>query len=57
MPGNALGAAAGVPDRVEDAADFLRHVVGNRGGDDLRARLRESFAARPQTHHYDRSFA
>ena len=37
VPGNALGAAAGVPDRVEDAADFLRHVVGNRGGEDLRA--------------------
>ena len=37
VPGTALGAAAGVPDRVEDAAAFLRHVVGKRGGDDLRA--------------------
>lgn len=26
-----------MPDRVEDADSFLRHVVGNRGGDELRA--------------------
>lgn len=28
-----------------------------QAGDDLRARLRELFAAAPQAHHYDRSFA
>ncbi|MGA0542376.1 FAD-dependent oxidoreductase [Neotabrizicola sp. VNH66] len=33
VPGTALSAKAGVPDRAEDAAEFLRHVVGNRGGD------------------------
>lgn len=37
VPGNGLAAAAGVPDRVEDAARFLEHVVGDRGGDELRA--------------------
>jgi succinate dehydrogenase/fumarate reductase flavoprotein subunit len=37
IPGTELGARVGAPDRAEDAADFLRHVVGNRGGDDLRA--------------------
>ena len=36
VPGTRLSQAAGVPDRVEDAATFLRHVVGNRGGDELR---------------------
>ncbi|MBB4000174.1 FAD-binding protein [Aureimonas pseudogalii] len=36
VPGTALSVRAGVPDRVEEAAAFLRHVVGNRGGDDLR---------------------
>ncbi len=36
VPGTALSRKAGVPDRAEDAADFLRHVVGNRGGDALR---------------------
>ena len=37
VPGNGLAAAAGVPDRIEDAGRFLAHVVGNRGGDELRA--------------------
>lgn len=37
VPGTELSRAAGVPDRVEDADAFLRHVVGNRGGDELRA--------------------
>ncbi|MFT4148664.1 MAG: FAD-binding protein [Paracoccaceae bacterium] len=37
VPGTALSVQAGVPDSAEDAAAFLRHVVGNRGGDDLRA--------------------
>lgn len=41
VPGTALSRKAGVPDRAEDAADFLRHVVGNRGGD----ALREAFLA------------
>lgn len=36
IPGSDLSRKAGVPDRVEDAAAFLRHVVGNRGGDELR---------------------
>lgn len=36
IPGNALGAAVGAPDDVHAARDFLRHVVGNRGGEDLR---------------------
>lgn len=36
VPGTHLAEAAGVPDRLEDAADFLRYVVGNRGGDHLR---------------------
>ena len=37
VPGTELSLRAGVPDRAEEAATFLRHVVGNRGGDDLRA--------------------
>ncbi len=37
VPGTELSRKAGVPDSAEDAAEFLRHVVGNRGGDDLRA--------------------
>lgn len=36
VPGTANSHAAGVPDRIEDARSFLRHVVGNRGGDALR---------------------
>lgn len=36
VPGTHLSEAAGVPDKVEDAETFLRHVVGNRGGDALR---------------------
>lgn len=42
VPGTALSREAGVPDRTEDAAAFLRHVVGNRGGDALRAAFLES---------------
>lgn len=45
VPGTAGAAAAGVPDRVEDAAGFLRHVVGERGGDALRAAFLASGAA------------
>lgn len=37
VPGSVHSRAAGVPDSAEDAARFLRHVVGNRGGDELRA--------------------
>ncbi|MFT3973728.1 MAG: FAD-binding protein [Amaricoccus sp.] len=37
IPGTALARAAGVPDSAEDAARFLQYVVGNRGGDALRA--------------------
>lgn len=44
MPGTELSRKAGVPDRAEDAATFLRHVVGNRGGDDLRAAFLASAA-------------
>ncbi len=36
IPGTHLSEETGVPDRADDAADFLRHVVGNRGGDALR---------------------
>lgn len=42
VPGSALSGRAGVPDKAEDAAAFLRHVVGNRGGDDMRAAFLES---------------
>ncbi|WP_182086338.1 FAD-binding protein [Aureimonas sp. ME7] len=41
VPGTALSHRAGVPDTVSEASDFLRHVVGNRGGD----ALREAFLA------------
>ncbi|MGH2341253.1 FAD-binding protein [Segnochrobactraceae bacterium EtOH-i3] len=44
MPGTHLSVKAGVPDRVSDAADFLRHVVGNRGGDHLRAAFLDAAA-------------
>lgn len=37
VPGSDLSRRAGVPDSVDDAAEFLQHVVGNRGGDDVRA--------------------
>lgn len=37
VPGTHLSEKAGVPDRVEDAASFLRAIVGDRGGDALRA--------------------
>lgn len=42
VPGTHLSDIAGVPDRVEDAAAFLTAVVGNRGGDELRAAFLES---------------
>lgn len=45
VPGNSLGQEVGCPDKVSDAADFLRHVVGNRGGDDLREAFLASGAA------------
>jgi succinate dehydrogenase/fumarate reductase flavoprotein subunit len=37
VPGSQLSRDAGVPDSAEEAARFLQHVVGNRGGDELRA--------------------
>ncbi|MDD2867878.1 FAD-dependent oxidoreductase [Neomegalonema sp.] len=43
-PGTELSRRAGVPDSAEDAAEFLRHVVGNRGGEDLRAAFLASSA-------------
>lgn len=45
VPGNSLGADIGCPDSAEDAARFLRHVVGNRGGEDLREAFLASGAA------------
>lgn len=42
VPGTHLSGIAGMPDRVEDAAAFLASVVGNRGGDALRAAFLES---------------
>ncbi|MCO6384417.1 FAD-binding protein [Oceanicola sp. 502str15] len=42
VPGTALSREAGAPDSTEDAADFLRHIVGNRGGDSLRAAFLDS---------------
>ena len=45
VPGNSLGAAVGCPDEAKDADAFLRHVVGNRGGDDLRQAFLASGAA------------
>ncbi|MFV0492220.1 MAG: FAD-binding protein [Pseudorhodobacter sp.] len=36
VPGTENSRRVGVPDRLEDADTFLRHVVGNRGGDHLR---------------------
>ncbi|MGV6875010.1 FAD-dependent oxidoreductase [Pseudochelatococcus sp. B33] len=44
VPGTALSEKVGAPDNVEDARTFLQHVVGNRGGDDLRAAFLESGA-------------
>ncbi|HEY0214652.1 MAG TPA: FAD-dependent oxidoreductase [Paenirhodobacter sp.] len=37
VPGTHLSEQAGVPDKVEDADTFLKVIVGNRGGDHLRA--------------------
>ncbi|WP_151719499.1 FAD-binding protein [Gemmobacter serpentinus] len=37
VPGTSLARAAGLDDSAEDAARFLQHVVGNRGGDTVRA--------------------
>src|SRR5690606_18724953 len=42
IPGTSLSDKAGVPDSAEDAAQFLTHVVGNRGGDDRRRAFLES---------------
>lgn len=36
VPGTALSIEAGVPDTVEDARQFLRSVVADRGGDEAR---------------------
>ncbi|SEN26542.1 Succinate dehydrogenase/fumarate reductase, flavoprotein subunit [Paracoccus alcaliphilus] len=36
VPGNSLGAEIGAPDDARDAAAFLRHVTGDRDGEDLR---------------------
>jgi len=45
VPGTELSHRAGVPDSAEDAAAFLRHVVGNRGGE---ARREAFLAAGPE---------
>jgi len=45
VPGTELSQRAGVPDSAEDAATFLRHVVGNRGGD---ARRQAFLASGPE---------
>lgn len=45
VPGNSLSATVGCPDSADDAARFLRHVVGNRGGEDLREAFLASGAA------------
>jgi succinate dehydrogenase/fumarate reductase flavoprotein subunit len=37
IPGTSQSERDGVPDKIEDAQDFLRSVVGSRGGDELRA--------------------
>ncbi|HEY0918317.1 FAD-binding protein [Devosia sp.] len=37
VPGTSQSVRDGVPDSIEDASQFLRSVVGPRGGDDLRA--------------------
>lgn len=37
IPGTELSRQVGVPDSADEAAQFLRHVVGNRGGDAQRA--------------------
>lgn len=42
IPGTSQSERAGVPDRVEDADAFLKSVVGNRGGDELRAAFLKS---------------
>ncbi|WP_207101939.1 FAD-dependent oxidoreductase [Paracoccus shandongensis] len=44
VPGTDLSLKAGVPDSAEDAATFLRHVVGNRGGDEQRRAFLDSGA-------------
>lgn len=41
VPGTHLSERAGVPDKVEEARNFLEHVVANRSG----IRLREAFLA------------
>ncbi|PKA42287.1 FAD-binding protein [Rhizobium sullae] len=42
IPGAVLSREAGVPDTTARAAEFLRHVEGNRGGDDLRTAFLET---------------
>lgn len=42
IPGTHLSEKAGVPDSAEDAAVFLKTIVGARGGDDLRAAFLQS---------------
>ncbi|WP_298014340.1 FAD-binding protein [uncultured Castellaniella sp.] len=42
VPGTALSAEAGVPDNVEDARQFLRAVVADRGGDEAREAFLQS---------------
>ena len=36
IPGNALGAAGGRRDTIDEGARFLQHVVGDRGGEEQR---------------------
>ncbi|MCO7635771.1 FAD-binding protein [Pseudomonas sp. S 311-6] len=42
VPGNSQGGRVGAQDSLEDAAAFLRAIVGDRGGDDVRAAFLES---------------
>lgn len=42
VPGNSQGGRVGAQDSLDDAAAFLRAIVGDRGGDDVRAAFLES---------------
>lgn len=42
VPGNSQSVRVGVPDKTEDADAFLKAIVGDRGGDDLRAAFLEA---------------
>lgn len=42
VPGNSQGGRVGAQDNIEDAATFLRAIVGDRGGDEVRAAFLEA---------------